>query len=118
MKPIGLSAFLLYSRIKIIRRIAWRLFGPEGEAFNPPATASRVLVGGDVSFDSEMRTIPYVGAYRLNIPGGKQSVWGRLYFKFWKLFFKLTMSPRYFSTFIYQPFQELLVKNPENDKKK
>src|SRR5712671_387081 len=114
-KRIRLPAFLLYSRIKLIRRIAWRFFGQEGESFTPSKNAARVLVGGDVCFDLEIRTIPYVGAYRLDNAAHSRSILLNFCFKLWKLFCKTVLSPRYFSIFIYQPFQELLVKTPRNE---
>jgi poly-gamma-glutamate synthesis protein (capsule biosynthesis protein) len=117
-KRISPRAFLLYSRIKLIRRIAWRLFGQEGGSFTPSENATRVLVGGDVCFDLEIRTIPYVGAYRLDNAAPSRSVLLNFCFKLWKLFCKMVLSPRYFSTFIYQPFQELLIKTSQNEKKK
>src|SRR5262249_52044049 len=97
---------------------AWRLFGPQGETFIPSAAAGRVLVGGDVSFDLEIRTVPYVGAYRLDTAVERQSATGRFVYKAWKFFCRMVLPPRYFSTFIYQSFHELLAKNPENEKKK
>jgi len=114
----GLSSFLLYSRIKLIREIAWGLNKPKGEPFTPSEKATRVLVGGDVCFDSEVRTVPYVGAYGSIGTTIAQSILIRFWYKLWKLFCKLALSPRYFSTFIYQPFQELLVKTSQNEKKK
>lgn len=58
----------LQSNIDIIRNKAWSAIEPRAYPFYPESSAVRILVGGDVSLDSEIRILPYLGAYALREP--------------------------------------------------
>ena len=105
------SLFFLHSRIALLRRVAWFFFRPVAESFTPSPQATRVLVGGDVCLDRAVRPIPFVGAECSLKTGRTRSVLMESCFRVWKLLCKMVLSPRYFSTFIYYPFQEIRPKS-------
>jgi poly-gamma-glutamate capsule biosynthesis protein CapA/YwtB (metallophosphatase superfamily) len=108
-----------YSRFKPIRNFAWRLIEPKGHIFSPSDCAVRILVGGDVTFDLEVRTPRYYGVWRLKEETAEHWVWTKIKRKFWRVLCRLFFSPKFFSARIVNaPFQELLVKNPENEKRR
>jgi poly-gamma-glutamate capsule biosynthesis protein CapA/YwtB (metallophosphatase superfamily) len=108
-----------YSRFKPIRNFAWRLIEPKGHIFSPSDSAARILVGGDVSFDHELRTSRDRGVYRLKEEVVEYWVLTKIRRKFWGVFCRLFFSPKFFSAKITKvTFPELLVKNPENEKRR
>ncbi len=60
-----LSWLFARSRFETLRNLAWRFVKIEGQAFSPSDAAIRILVGGDVSLNDEVRISPYYGAYAL-----------------------------------------------------
>lgn len=58
--------FSLRCRFKTIRDLVWKLVKPKTQVFSPSDFSLRILVGGDVSLDPEIRITPYLGAYALN----------------------------------------------------
>ena len=58
----------LKTNINTIRNMAWSAVKPEAYPFYPQSSAVRILVGGDVSLDTELRILPYIGAYALREP--------------------------------------------------
>ncbi len=137
----------LRSRFKSVRNLVWFFIKPEAHAFSPSDLAVRILVGGDVSLDPEIRILPYLGAYRLrkqfereiqlktseDVNDLKEETIRPAEFRerrvkllrqvrrlpriFLKYFLKYFLSPRYSHPKRLQRFQELLVKNPENQER-
>jgi poly-gamma-glutamate synthesis protein (capsule biosynthesis protein) len=58
------------SRFVALRRFAWRFMKIEGQAFSPSDSAIRILVGGDVSLNDEVRIGSYLGVYALEEKSG------------------------------------------------
>jgi len=110
--------YAMYSRFKPVRDFAWRVIGSEGHTFSPPGSAARVLVGGDVSLDLEMRIPRYSGVYCLGEETAEHWVLERIRLVFWKMLCRLFFSDRFFSAALKRvTFRELLVKGPKNEKR-
>ena len=58
----------LRTNIAIIRNTAWSAIEPKAYPFYPEDSAARILVGGDVCLDTEIRILPYLGARALRGP--------------------------------------------------
>ncbi|MHC4103438.1 MAG: CapA family protein [Planctomycetota bacterium] len=109
--------WFLLSRFKYLRYWASRFFDPKSAIFTPSNSSVRILIGGDVSFDQEIRNLPYLGAYRLEEQAPKHRILSIIKRKIGTGFHKLLLSSRFDSRQITAAFPEILVKNPENKKK-
>jgi poly-gamma-glutamate capsule biosynthesis protein CapA/YwtB (metallophosphatase superfamily) len=108
-----------YSRFKLLREFAWMLIGPTGYVFSPSDSAVRILVGGDVSFAFEPRSPHDVGVYRVRGEKARHGVLARIRHILWAILCRLCFSPRFFTAKIANAsFRELLVKSPENEKRR
>jgi len=109
---------LLWSRFRFLRDLAWRLAGLEGEIFSPSDSALRLLVGGDVVFDREIRSTQYQGVYRLDRGDLRQGLWAKVRLKFWAALCRFFFSPQFLSTRVKRlSFPEFLIKSPQNEGK-
>jgi poly-gamma-glutamate capsule biosynthesis protein CapA/YwtB (metallophosphatase superfamily) len=107
-----------YSRFRLVQAFVWRLIGPEGCAFSSPDSAVRILVGGDVTFDLEIRSPRYQGVYCLAGETSEHWALTKTRRRFWGALCKSFYSPKFFSAKSkVAPFQELLIKTPENEKR-
>lgn len=114
------------SRFKPIRDFAWKRIGPKGRVLSPSDSAVRILVGGDVSFDLEVRTPRDAHVYRskgvtyrLKDEPDEYWVWTKIRHKFWSILCRLCFSSKFFSAKIVNaPYQELLVRSPENERRR
>jgi len=103
-----------YSRFKLIRNFAWRLIEPKGHNFSPSGSAVRILVGGDVSFDLEVRTNRYLGVYFSKEERVDHRVLMKIRRKFWRILCRFFFSPKFFSAQTrFTSVTELHVKKPE-----
>jgi len=109
----------MYSRLKRLREFAWMLIGPKGYVFSPSDSAVRILVGGDVSLAFEAQAPHDVGVYRVEGEKGKRGVLTKIRRGYWAILCRLCFSPRFFTAKIANAsFRELLVKSPENEKRR
>lgn len=107
-----------YSRFKPIRDSAWTLVGPKGHVFSPSESALRILFGGDVTFDLEIRTTQYEGVYRLKEETVEHWALTKIRRRFWGALCRFFFSPQFLSAKSkLAPFPEVLVKTPENEKR-
>ncbi len=104
-----------YSRFKTIQRLAWKRIEPKGQIFSTSGSALRILVGGDVTFDHELR-VPIGGVYRstaranLLLQGIKR--------KMLKTLCKYFFSPKYLSSRSYNSYTDLSVRRPESKRQR
>jgi len=105
----------VYSRFRPVQDVVWRLLGPEGHVFSPPDSAVKLLVGGDVTFDLEIRTPRYQGVYCLAEKRSGNRALTKIRHRFWGALCKFFFSPKLFSAKSkVAPFPEFLIKTPEN----
>ncbi|MBC7250178.1 MAG: CapA family protein [Anaerolineae bacterium] len=110
--PARWLKWLLWSRFRFLRDLAWRLAGLEGELFSPSDSAIRLLVGGDVVFDRVIRSTQYQGVHRLDEGRSRGSLRTRVRLKLWAVFSRFFLSPRFFSTRVKRvSFPELRIKS-------
>ncbi len=88
------------------------------EVFSPSHSSFRMLVGGDISLDLDLQTVPFVGAYRLKGVTRKRNIITKIVNRLRRGVNKAIFSPNYFGDIANVPFQELLLKKPENIKKR
>lgn len=115
---------MTYVRFELIRNLGWvvikKIVKFDGQIFTPTESSVRILVGGDVSFDHEIRILPFLGVYGLKNKTGKYQILRRIKRKLMKMFCKYFFSHRIFYSLIESEYeyQELLIKNSENEKRK
>jgi poly-gamma-glutamate capsule biosynthesis protein CapA/YwtB (metallophosphatase superfamily) len=107
-----------YSRFRPVQDFAWRLIGPKGCIFSPPDSAVKILVGGDVTFDLEIRSPRYQGVYCLAGETSEHGALTKIRRKFWGALYKSFYSPKFFSAKTkVAAFPEFLIRTPENEKR-
>lgn len=108
-----------YSRFKPVRDFAWKLVRPEAHIFSPSDSAVRILVGGDVAFDLELRTPRQVGVYFVEENKSEHWILKDLRRRLWRALCGFFFSPRLFATKIkLVTFREPLAKILENEKRR
>ncbi len=105
-----------YSRIKYIRKFAWSFIEPKGDVFSPSESATRILVGGDVSLDCKFRTTNGpLGVYVLKKEIVEYWLLTKTIRKFRRIMCRLLFSSKFFSDEVNNvSFHEILLKTPEN----
>lgn len=104
-----------YSRFKSISRYFSSIITPKAESFSPSDTATRILVGGDVTFDHEIRNPPNIGINRINCETSKFRTVSKIRRLFLRLCQKILISRNYYTPLTkYKTFKELMIKNHKN----
>jgi poly-gamma-glutamate synthesis protein (capsule biosynthesis protein) len=95
--------------------LAWRLISSKGDVFTASGSAMRVLVGGDVEFDPEVRMLWNLGSYRLRKKYVKRTLLQRIRFRLWLAFCQRFFSKKFFDLQVYSSFDEFSIKKPKNE---
>lgn len=105
-----------YSRIKYIRKFAWSFIEPKGDVFSPSESATRILVGGDISLDLKFRMLKGpLGVYFLKKEIVEYWLLTKTIRKFRRVMYRLLFSSKFFSDKVNNvSFDEILLKTPEN----
>lgn len=103
-------------RYESLRNLASTLVPLYADAFLVPDSALKILVGGDINFDPEIRMMWNLGVYRLREKAAKGSLVTRIKRKLWQIFSRHFFSTKFFNTGIYySSFDEFSIKKPENE---
>lgn len=122
IRLVPLLLMMTYARNKIIRQIGrkyiLKIIELDEISFTPPKSSTRMIIGGDVAFDTEIRNLPFLGVDGYIDKLEKDGIFGKIRKKITRFLHQKLFLPDFVCTLNRTPFQEPLVKNPENETQK
>lgn len=116
MIPRSIVYLAACSKFSFLRKLAWRWINPKAEHFSLPDSAIKILVGGDVCFDREFRSISFHGVYRQKEQPLNATIGNRIKRKIRNFLYSRLLERDLFTCHhLNFPFQELLMKNAGNE---
>jgi poly-gamma-glutamate synthesis protein (capsule biosynthesis protein) len=104
-----------WSRFKGLRNWVQRRIASKSEPFAVPKNATRVLFGGDINFDPNVRMMWHLGLYRVSPRTAPRTLRSKVKGKLWRKFVQPMLSAEFSSGAIEAPFFEFSLGKPARE---
>jgi poly-gamma-glutamate capsule biosynthesis protein CapA/YwtB (metallophosphatase superfamily) len=102
-----------WSRFKGLQRWAARKFPTHAKSFDVPADATRIVLTGDINFDSTIRMMWNLGLHRIRARNGHGSLAAKVKRRFWRKFVEPMLSPDFSAIEAETVFDEFSIEKPK-----